>query len=540
MLTAYKLVLCLFSTLISVAAFGITTQTQEWVRLRDGTRLMTFVYVAQGEARPVVILRTPYASTDGKINSAVLDGTSQYFLERGYNFVVQAVRGTPPSEGLYAMFNPQEIEDARDTLDWISAQRFCNGRIAAVGTSYDGYTALASAVTNHPHLKVVFAGGSPSGIGLHTFQSQGLVGTQLLDYARYNYLQFGRAYDPTITQKLMLPAIFNEPDPTKYDDILYGKDISDWNEMARQFNKPDARIWTERSIRNRLPEIQVPTFHIAGSKKDADNKDVISNFKFVNEHSAFKNQHRLIVGPWDHGNSTPYLNGSNLSPFMAKRFDSLLAHYMKDIRSPFLDQGRVQWELSPGGQVLGSSDFPIQNTVEETIYLQGNSLAGHSALSSGPAATRYQYLPMLPTTGREEEAASFVYKVEDQVTLVGELKTHLFVRSDRPVTDVILFTEVERVSGDKDALAYCLIGGKIFGENQIQELKSGDCPINARLFPGDKVKITITSKFYPLFFRASEVDEKGNQTFKNGLVEVLHSNTRPSSLSWPRLIESGK
>ena len=143
----------------------------EHVAMRDGVLLYTRVYFPKDMKEPVstILLRTPYCKPFGKFLTQVW----QPFAEsNGYAFVIQAVRGTERSLG---QINPliQEFPDGRDTVKWIFRQKWSNKKIATVGSSYDGFTALAAAhipkreKAEEGYVSVVIADGYP----IHSFSS---------------------------------------------------------------------------------------------------------------------------------------------------------------------------------------------------------------------------------------------------------------------------------------------------------------------------------------------------------------------------------
>ncbi len=60
--------------------------------------------------------------------------------------VVQDVRGQGKSDGgAFYMFR-DEFDDGYDTVEWVAAQPFCNGRVGCYGTSYAGNTSWQAAI----------------------------------------------------------------------------------------------------------------------------------------------------------------------------------------------------------------------------------------------------------------------------------------------------------------------------------------------------------------------------------------------------------
>lgn len=113
------------------------------VRMRDNVRLNTDVYVPNGGRKPVatILIRTPYTSE--------LRARHQALLERGYAIVEQHERGRYLSEGDFAML-PRPAEDGWDTLDWIVAQPWSDGRVATMGCSSSAENQLKLAAAGHP------------------------------------------------------------------------------------------------------------------------------------------------------------------------------------------------------------------------------------------------------------------------------------------------------------------------------------------------------------------------------------------------------
>jgi putative CocE/NonD family hydrolase len=115
--------------------------------LRDGAELLGDLYRAPDAAPgPVVLIRTPYGrATSGSRLFATV------FARHGFTVLVQSVRGTFGSDGVFRPFT-SEHEDGLDTLAWVRAQPWCDGRVATTGGSYFGHTQWAVAPYADPPL----------------------------------------------------------------------------------------------------------------------------------------------------------------------------------------------------------------------------------------------------------------------------------------------------------------------------------------------------------------------------------------------------
>ncbi|HEX6932581.1 MAG TPA: CocE/NonD family hydrolase [Streptosporangiaceae bacterium] len=128
------------------------TATQYMVRMRDGVRLATDVYLPDdGAAAEAVLVRLPY---DKNSRYVFFAWVAEIFTRRGYALVVQDVRGKFRSEGETLGF-AGEANDGYDTIDWIVAQPWSNGVVGMFGDSYYGFTQWAAVSSGHRALRAI-------------------------------------------------------------------------------------------------------------------------------------------------------------------------------------------------------------------------------------------------------------------------------------------------------------------------------------------------------------------------------------------------
>ncbi len=137
------------------------------VAMRDGVKLAVDVILPEpmpAERVPVVLIQTRYwrsfstrvPDQPGVPPIGPRDASVDELVAAGYGVVVADVRGTGASEGTWSRpWSDDEVADSSDLIAWIAAQSFCDGRVGAVGVSYEGTTALLSATTTHPALQAV-------------------------------------------------------------------------------------------------------------------------------------------------------------------------------------------------------------------------------------------------------------------------------------------------------------------------------------------------------------------------------------------------
>ena len=118
--------LFLFPVLLATSALAEVKTETIAVPMRDGIKLATDIYRDDAVTKaPVILMRSPYDRTKQK-------GTVEKWAKAGYIFVAQDCRGTKASEGVMAPYN-NEGQDGYDTLEWITRQPWCSGRVGMMG-----------------------------------------------------------------------------------------------------------------------------------------------------------------------------------------------------------------------------------------------------------------------------------------------------------------------------------------------------------------------------------------------------------------------
>jgi len=146
--------------------------------MRDGVRLASDIYWPADNGAilpgpfPTILLRTSY----DKMAPRYVDGIANYFTPRGYVTVLQDLRGRYASEGFgqyYHCSNVNEGRDGFDTVEWIAAQPWSNGRVAPVGASHPAIVQTAMALEGPPHLASFWHDVAPINIYAHMSREGG-------------------------------------------------------------------------------------------------------------------------------------------------------------------------------------------------------------------------------------------------------------------------------------------------------------------------------------------------------------------------------
>lgn len=148
---------------------SVSVSRNVMIPMRDGTRLATDIYrpaLPNGDAEckpmPVILTRTPYDKSNAVMQ---VEPVGHFFATHGYAVAIQDVRGRGESEDIgnyHHIGNPLEGSDGFDTIEWLSEQRWSNGRIGMVGTSYSALVQNAAMLKHPPALKAVWVDSSPT------------------------------------------------------------------------------------------------------------------------------------------------------------------------------------------------------------------------------------------------------------------------------------------------------------------------------------------------------------------------------------------
>lgn len=397
------------------------------IPMRDGVKLATLVELPDGDGPwPVLLSRTPY----NKETSLERGAFTRYGVVR----VVQDLRGRFESEGVDSVFLTDgwgEAQDGYDTIEWIAAQPWCNGKIGMTGGSALGITQYLAAGAGPEALVCCHvAVGAPS----------------LYHHAAFPGGAFGKALveDWTRDNNFSEHAIKNALNNPVYNDV-----------------------WRCVDLLARASQVTVPMMHIGGWY-DVFAQGTLDAFDALQHKGGegARGHQRLVIGPWTHGmQPTGDLNfpaSAHKNP--ANELSApWLAHYLLGLDSPILEEqlpvhyyvmGACGEPGAPGNEWRNVADWPEPSTPVPVYFHESGRLALEAP--EDPSASRmFRYDPAnpVPTVGgcnltipagpkdqRPVESRPDVLvftsdPLPEPVEVTGRLKAKLFVSSDCPDTD---------------------------------------------------------------------------------------------------------
>lgn len=371
------------------------------VAMRDDVHLRTGVYLPQGEIdvpRGAILIRTRYWGFNDK-QQAFHDGVGAFFTDRGYAVVVQSVRGFYGSEGTNLQYRG-ELEDGRDTTDWIVSQPWSNGRIATYGGSYLAYTALTAAADN-PSVKVVILDDSPID-GNYDRRFSGI--PSLLNLSWLNRL--GKTAAMVTSDQLFVAQQLLHVEQA--DEVVLGASNPEWQDSVAHAS-PEDPFWLPYSAVAAVDDVCVPVLSIKSNHTWSD-PDIIWKLLQNNACGDHENQRLLVTQqPHTFHSSAIYLQetqGMTENQLIVDYIDRFLGEKDIDLSQVPLVQYRAPTE--PVSQYRAATDWPPP-VAGWSLYLSGQGVGVAGTLQeSQPGAELPTALYMDP---ENSACAEFPYAV---------------------------------------------------------------------------------------------------------------------------------
>ena len=407
--------------------------------MRDGIRLATDIYRPKGGGKhPVVFSRTPYnfnTWSDGKMVTGPLQAAYEA-VSRGYVYVVQNERGRFFSEGEWDILGTP-ITDGYDALEWMSKQKWSNGKVGLIGCSSTAEWQMAVASQNHPALAAMVAQGFGAGVGrVGKFMEQGnwyRGGAQQMLFTSWLY---GTQHDkmapilPKGIQQKDLQRIQKfydmAPEMPKVDwalglkhlpvqDIIKNAQGADGIYEKMIVRKPNDPAWFNSGLYHDNMSLEVPAYWFV-SWYDVSSAPNIALFNQVRNAAKSKNvadNQYLVIAPVLHCSFKRATENTivgersvgdarlNYDELTWGWFDMLLKGEQNDFKAK---QPRVRYYTMGSNKWQQAESFPLPNTEIKDFFLasagKANTRNGDGALSLTPPSKdnpdAFTYDPMNP------------------------------------------------------------------------------------------------------------------------------------------------
>ncbi|OCT12944.1 hypothetical protein A8709_21725 [Paenibacillus pectinilyticus] len=261
-----------------------------YVTMRDGTRLMTHVWLPDGDGPwPTILMRTPYVDS-----GEVYDPGFVIFARYGYAVILQECRGRGQSEGVWEPF-VNERSDGLDTLDWLIQQPWQDGNIGLYGGSYLSFSQWMLADGLPPQVKTLYL----SAMGTDQYRFAYMNGMFKPDiYTAWAVTNSDVDWGDRDVTGIALDAYRFSP-PMEMDQSLLGRKVP-WYRDFISSSGSGAALWNEglwALLKSMPAKVNVPVCMVAGWF-DIALETMFASFGELKPEIRAKS--RLIVGPWVH------------------------------------------------------------------------------------------------------------------------------------------------------------------------------------------------------------------------------------------------
>jgi uncharacterized protein len=533
-------------------------QTRDVVQQRDlrivmddGAVLLADRWVAadtEDRPQPTVLVRSPYGRRQlvGMLFGRLL-------AERGLQVVVQSVRGTFGSEGVFNPFD--ERADGLATLRWIRSQPWHADRIGTLGPSYlglvqwavagdagDDLAAMSIQVSASQFYGQTYAGGS---LSLETAASWLVI--VAAQERRFGPIAVGRALRG-------LRVLLSELPLGDLDERATGAEVAWYREAFTHPGREDA-YWVARDFSAAVPTVTAPVQFIGGWY-DILLPWMLEDFEAL---QAAGRAPQLLIGPWSH--TDPGLVGAAERDGLAWMRSHLLGDGRLLRDSPV--RVLVTGERSGGGW-RDLPSWPPPHVGERRLHLHEHGrLRDHAPAGPAGAGDRYRYDPADPTPSLggpvllsrdavvdngplEARPDVLTYTTEPLATTleaIGHVLVELWVSASRQFFDVfarVCDVDPQGVSRNvSDALVSVAPGGYPQDADGAWAVAFGLWPIGHRFAAGHRIRLQVSSGAHPRYARNPGTGEDRAKataaTMRPVEIELLRDGQHPSALVLPAM-----
>ncbi len=507
--------------------------------MEDGAVLLADRYAPrEGPQRPIVLVRSPYGRRGF---FGVLHG--RLLAERGFQAVVQSVRGTFGSGG---EFNPfDERADGLATIAWLQRQPWFVGPIGMTGSSYLGLTQWAVAREADGALGAI----TPS-ITASQFHAQGYGGGVIALETALSWVvivasQEGRFGLLRVLRSLRrLPGLVDQLPIEGLGAAATGREVSFYSEWM-QNPAADSEYWISRDFSSDVGEVTAPT-QLVGGWYDIFLPWLLQDFVAL---QAAGRAPQLIVGPWAHTAPGQVAKGTR------EAIAWLRAYLLGDRR--MLDEAPVRVYVGGAREWRSLASWPPPEARPLELYLRPGGRLGPEAVADLALPTRYRYDPASPTPSLggpvllqrepvvdnaplESRSDVLVFSgepLEQELEAIGPVSVELYVRSSLDFFDVfarVCDVDPEGVSRNVcDALAR--VTPELFehGEDGIARVAFELWPTAHRFGVGHRVRLQLSSGAHPRYARNPGTGEDAARATRLLVAEqeVFHDAARRSAVT---------
>jgi len=543
--------------------------------MRDGVILRANVFRPDAPGSfPGLLMRTPYGKPDGGF---------QRYVRAGYAVAAQDSRGRYASDGEHVPFTIEdngEAEDGYDSVEWLAAQPWCNGKVGTTGASYNGYMQWKLAKLRPPHLIAMSARSIP--LELTEVDWPGA-------FKPARRVHWWRTtIGPDLRRRHGLPKPHTPAEAREiWHEIEHAHwlGLMPWMEITRYLPpglaeyaedwllNPSRRAWKFEEIHH---EVEVPNLDFSGWYDHCNGS--IGHLPGMQRNGATpiaREQTKLIAGPWNHPKIGSREQGDiDFGPEAQVDQDDIIIrwfdHWLKGIDNGVDREPPLRYFIMGSNRWKSAATWPPEGSSETVLFLhsdgQANRVDAAGGLSPAPpedeAEDTYQYDPrdpaptlwdqylftVPPDRRRLENRDDILYyrsePLEKEIETVGHPEAVLYASSSAPDTDFFVRLVDEHPDGPALEICYGIVRARhrnsldreeLLTPGEVTEFRIRLGATACRFLPGHRIRLEITSSDFPNHDRNHNTGRNDLEDTELAVArqQMFHSREFPSKLILP-------
>lgn len=452
---------------LSKPQYTVKLEENVEIVLRDGVKLYADVYrPAELDKAPILLSWSAYSKTMQAMKRGSLPGSSllfdhsleagdiDFFVERGYVFVIPDPRGIGLSEGEFlGVYNPQEQEDVYDVIEWLGAEyEHSDGQVAMVGYSYFGIIQMLAAALQPPHLKCIMPLSFTDDYYQHGYYG-GVANTYMSMYWELcpsnNPVPWScKMYSEEEMKQRMLEV---QKDPDIAINSYFSKIFNTWPPRYHTFyldyllHPEDGPFWQARSAKKVYDKVKVPVYLKCGWAPLGRWSAPVFNAMNSPELDVFK---RCGVMEAYGGMELPYR-------FMNAECLRWYDHWLKGIDTGILEEPKMKMNIIGRGYRY-ENEYPLARTQWKKLYLRTfEELRWEPDPEGSLPPDSFTHRPPNITTKTE----TLVYRTKmfsKSTEFTGPIELHLFASVD--ATDANFIVKLWQITPGGTRMPLCRSG----------------------------------------------------------------------------------
>ncbi len=408
------------------------------IPMRDGIHLAADIFFPprhDGSPIPALLIRTSWDKANEEWNPVRF-----YYPQQGYALVIQDLRSRFKSEGdtrYYHTCNPWEGEDGFDTVEWIAAQPWSNGRIGTLGSSHRAIVQTVMALHSPPHLAAQWVEQAPTNIYAHEAREGGAMALHMAAAIHNHALEAQEMRDNPEGVKAVVNTLRNmgewlESTPWRRGETGLAAAPSLEETLFNYYQRGEYDEWWANENNDQEPYLDrhadIPVI-VSGGWWDpfaAASTNLFAELRRRNNSPT-----RLVMGPWAHGGMRSDASHEGDAEFGAdtpwgmarfnhergRWYDRWLKGHQNGVEHepPVLifvmgggDGGKnADGRINHGGAWRAEQEWPIARAQQTPLYLHPDGILSNDQPTTIDASVTYQFDPRNPVPTLGGNMASF-------------------------------------------------------------------------------------------------------------------------------------